>query len=421
MTTPDLAPAARVRRSGGRPGRAFAPSRLALVVGGAVLVALVRWWTSRQRVVFHMNPDEPGQLAMARFLGGGTRWDMFDHSTWRPGYAALISPITWFTDDPVLGIRAALVVNAVLGGVAFVLLVRLARRLTALSAAWCALAALVVSLAPTLLFTTDWVWSEALVQVTYLGCLLAVLRFVRGPSVGAGVGGRRPRRRRVRRPQPPGAAVAGRPRRRRGGLAAAAAVARPSRRPGRARRRARRRRVPRLELGRRPRVGRPVGHEHRGWRGRAPGQGDGDRRLDVRAGLVPARGDARAGRSRRPGPRPGGPPPPVVAGPDRRWARGTGGPTRTRPGSCWHGGAARRVVDRVHGRSVAARPARLRPVQRRRDGARGARRRRRRWSWSDGPGCGATWSSSSAPPSCRGSCCGCGATTTCGLPAPCGR
>ena len=159
---------------------------MALVAGCGVLVALVRWLASRQRVVFHMNPDEPGQLAMARFLGGGTRWDMFDHSTWRPGYAALISPITWFTDDPVVGIHAALAVNAVLGGVSCVLLYVLARRLTPLSAAWSAFAALVVSLAPMVLFTTDWVWSEALVQVTYLGCLLAVLRFLERPAVGSG-------------------------------------------------------------------------------------------------------------------------------------------------------------------------------------------------------------------------------------------
>ena len=346
---------------------------------------------------------------MARFLGGGTRWDMFDHSTWRPGYATLISPITWFTDDPVLGFRAALVVNAVLGGRRVRAAVPLARRLTALSAAWCALAALVVSLAPTLLFTTDWVWSEALVQVTYLGCLLAVLRFLRAAVVGAGA---------------PTAVLAA------GGFAAHSRLV-----PLSLRRRRRRRGGAGAGGSCRPAepsawscwwsrstsactaysswvVGRvwddPTGDEHRRGRRRPPGQGDGDRRLDVRPGLVPARGDARDRRPRRPGPGPGGPPPPAVAGPGRRWADGPpGGTDRRGPRRAGHGGAARRVVDRVHGRPLAARPARLRPVQRRRDGARGGRRRRRRWSWSGGPGCGATWPSSSPPPSCRGSCCGC--------------
>ncbi|MET0147482.1 MAG: hypothetical protein ABW328_22260 [Ilumatobacteraceae bacterium] len=161
---------------------------VAFVVGAAVVVALVRWWVSRARAVFHMNPDEPGQLAIARFVGGGTRWNMFDHSTWRPGYATLISPIGWFTDDPASAFHAALVVNALLGGCSVVLLYLLARRLTALGAGWSVIAALAVSLAPALLFTTDWVWSEALVQVAFLACVLVALRFVERPSLRAGLG-----------------------------------------------------------------------------------------------------------------------------------------------------------------------------------------------------------------------------------------
>ena len=158
------------------------------VVACTVGVTAVRWWVSHRREVFHMNPDEPGQLAIARFVGGGTRWNMFDHSTWRPGYATLIAPIGWFVDDPATAFRVALAVNAVLGGVSFVLLCLLARRITALTTGWCIVAALAVSLAPALLFTTDWVWSEALVQVAFFACLLVALRFVERPSLAAGLG-----------------------------------------------------------------------------------------------------------------------------------------------------------------------------------------------------------------------------------------
>jgi hypothetical protein len=42
--------------------------------------------------MFHMTPDEPAQLAMARLISGGLRWNMFDHSTWRPGMAVLLAP-----------------------------------------------------------------------------------------------------------------------------------------------------------------------------------------------------------------------------------------------------------------------------------------------------------------------------------------
>ena len=58
---------------------------------------------------------------------------MLDRSTWRPGFGTLIAPIHWLTSDPVVAYQAALAVNAVLGGVACVLLCLLARRLTPLS------------------------------------------------------------------------------------------------------------------------------------------------------------------------------------------------------------------------------------------------------------------------------------------------
>lgn len=156
-------------------------------VAAALAVIGVRWWISSDRVVYHMTPDEPGQLAIARFVGGGVRWNMFDHSTWRPAYGTVISPIHWFTDDPSTSFRAALAVNAVLGGVACVLLYLLARRLTDMSALLCAASALALSLAPAVLFTTDWVWAEGLVAVAYLAAMLALLRFHDSPTVGRGV------------------------------------------------------------------------------------------------------------------------------------------------------------------------------------------------------------------------------------------
>lgn len=150
-------------------------------------VILVRLWTSQSRRVFHVTPDEPAQLAIARFVGRGARWSMFDHSTWRPAFGSLISPATWFSDDPVTVLRIALAVNAVLGGVACWLLVLLAARLTPLSRPRCAVLAAGVSLAPALVFTTNWVWSEALVQVTFLAFLLGALAFVSVPTMRRGL------------------------------------------------------------------------------------------------------------------------------------------------------------------------------------------------------------------------------------------
>lgn len=149
----------------------------------AVLVVGVRWWTSHERRIFHITPDEPGQLAIARYLGFGVeRWNMFDHSTWRPLFGTLLSQINWFTDDPTTVFRAGLVVNALLGGCSLVLLYRLARRLTDLEWGWCAVVAGLVSLAPATLFVTDWLWSESLAQALFLLFMVSALAFRERPS-----------------------------------------------------------------------------------------------------------------------------------------------------------------------------------------------------------------------------------------------
>ena len=158
------------------------------VAAGAIVVILARLWTSWGRAAFHMTPDEPGQIAISRFIGGGNaHWNMYDHSTWRPGYGTLISPIWWFTDDPTTVFKTAITVNALLGGLAFVLLFDLARRLTAMSHLMCILSALAVCLSPMVLFTTDWVWSEALVSVLYLAAIWTLLRFEDSPTISRGL------------------------------------------------------------------------------------------------------------------------------------------------------------------------------------------------------------------------------------------
>ena len=105
---------------------------LASVVAG-VIVALARRRTSWGRDEYAIWPDEPAQLAIARCIGGGTRWNMDDHSVWRPLFGTLLAPVYWFTDDPVTVFHTALVLNALLGGIAAALLVFVARRLTPMS------------------------------------------------------------------------------------------------------------------------------------------------------------------------------------------------------------------------------------------------------------------------------------------------
>lgn len=92
-------------------------------------------------------------------------------------------PVYWFTDDPTTVFHTALAFNAVLGGLAAALLVHVARRLTPLTIWWCAAVAVVVSLAPSVIFTADFVFSESLVAPLFLATLLALLRLNESPSL----------------------------------------------------------------------------------------------------------------------------------------------------------------------------------------------------------------------------------------------
>ena len=141
------------------------------------VVTAVRFGFSCNRRIFHIAADEPAQLAIARWLSGGTRWNMFDHSTWRPGMATLMVPMFWFTDDTTTIIRGGLLIAAALGGIGAVILARLALRITPLTPLASVLAAGVVALAPASLSATAFVWAEGLVTVTFLGSLALVIAF----------------------------------------------------------------------------------------------------------------------------------------------------------------------------------------------------------------------------------------------------
>lgn len=149
-------------------------------------MAIIRFLVSRSRTTYAIWPDEPAQLAMARLLGGGTVWNMHDHSTWRPGYALLLSPVYWFTDDATTVFRSAMAINSVLGGVATILLVALTRRLTDLAPWPSAIASVTVMAMPAMLFVTDFVWSESLLVTLFLASMLALIRFDDVPGLGRG-------------------------------------------------------------------------------------------------------------------------------------------------------------------------------------------------------------------------------------------
>ena len=148
------------------------------LVAAGVGVAVVRFVFAVDRRVFHLFADEPGQLAMARWLSGGTRWTMLDHNTWRPGYALVLVPFARLFEGGEAFVRAALTVNAVLAGLTAVVLARLVHRWSGLSLGASAAVAAATALAPTAISASAYTWSESLITFVVVLALWFVQRFL---------------------------------------------------------------------------------------------------------------------------------------------------------------------------------------------------------------------------------------------------
>lgn len=159
-----------------RPSRVVGDWRWTVLAGATVTI--VRWIYAADRRVIHVVPDESAQLAMARWLGGGTRWNMFDHITWRPGYAVVVAPLWRLTGDGEAFVRATLTLNAIIAGLSAIVLARLLRRWTELAPLTCAAIAGAVALAPAAISSSAYTWAETLVTLTFLGTVWATQRTI---------------------------------------------------------------------------------------------------------------------------------------------------------------------------------------------------------------------------------------------------
>lgn len=153
-----------------------------------VVVVIGRLAFSLDRRIFHIVPDEAATAAMARHLAGGTRWDMFINSVWRPGPATAYAPAFLMFDDPVWRFRTMLVLAALFGAVAAVVLLSLLRRLAPrASEVERAIAAGIAALAPPALLASAHIWAEPLVTLTVLVTALGLVKLTERPTVGAGL------------------------------------------------------------------------------------------------------------------------------------------------------------------------------------------------------------------------------------------
>ena len=158
----------------GRTAARRSARRWGLLVGAGwlVLVAL-RAWFSRAQTVPLANPDESAYLIAARVLAGGPAADFSYSTLYQGGYPLLITPVFWFTHNPVTAYRGVLMVNALISAGLMPLAYVAGRRL-GLGRPAAYGVALATALLPAGFFYAEYAMTDAIFPVLILAWLLTV-------------------------------------------------------------------------------------------------------------------------------------------------------------------------------------------------------------------------------------------------------
>jgi hypothetical protein len=144
-----------------------------LLIGGWLVQAGLRAWFSRGQVIPLANPDESAYLIAARVLAGGAGADFSGSTLYQGGYPLLITPVYWFTHNPVTVYRAVLLINAAVGAAIMPLGYVACRRLGLGRPAAYGTAA-IAALLPAGLIYSQYAMTDAIFPVLVLAWLLTV-------------------------------------------------------------------------------------------------------------------------------------------------------------------------------------------------------------------------------------------------------
>ncbi len=174
--------------TGTGPGRA--PRRTAwrwsLLLGfGWLIQAGLRVWFSRGQATPLANPDETAYLIAARVLAGGPGVDFSGSTLYQGGYPLLITPIYWFTKNPVSVYHAVLTINAVISALVMPFGYLTCRRLGLDRPAAYGVAT-IAALVPAGFFYSEYAMTDAIFPVITLAWLLTVHSWLTARSPRAG-------------------------------------------------------------------------------------------------------------------------------------------------------------------------------------------------------------------------------------------
>ena len=144
-----------------------------LLVAGWLCQAGLRIWFSRMQAFPLVEPDESAYLIAARVLAGGPATGFSASTTlYQGGYPLLITPVFWFTHNPVTAYRAVLMINAAVSATLMPLAYVAGRRLELGRPAAYGVAA-VTALLPAGFFYAEYAMADAIFPVLVLAWLLA--------------------------------------------------------------------------------------------------------------------------------------------------------------------------------------------------------------------------------------------------------
>jgi hypothetical protein len=143
-----------------------------LLVAGWLCQAGLRAWFGRMQVMPLANPDESAYLIAARVLAGGPDIDLSGSTLYQGGYPLLITPVYWFTSNPVTIYHAVLLINAAISAAVLPLGYLACRRLGLDRPAAYGLAT-VAALVPAGFFYSEYAMTDAVYPVITLAWLLA--------------------------------------------------------------------------------------------------------------------------------------------------------------------------------------------------------------------------------------------------------
>jgi hypothetical protein len=157
-----------------------------LLAAGIAVQVLVRLILGIGQTAPVLIPDETGYLLGARLLSGGAAGDLSGRIFYEAGYALLISPAYWVTDDPDTVYRLVIGINALLGAALLFPAYAAARRMGLRRAPAFALANL-AALFPAGLYFGQFALSDAVLPLVVSVWLLAVHTWLRRADVRFGL------------------------------------------------------------------------------------------------------------------------------------------------------------------------------------------------------------------------------------------